>query len=148
MTRKAFVRHVHEGAARIPEKFRGYLKDVAVVVEMEPTAAQRRAAGVGRGSDLLGLYEGTPRTKREYLPYRLPEKITLFQRPVERSCGGDTERIREEVAHTIWHELAHALGMPETQVRRLERRRRARPAKNLLSSKKADSWKKSEGGRG
>lgn len=120
MTRPVFACLVQQGAARIPDEFRSYLSEIAIVVEREPTAAQKREAGVSGGDDLFGLYEGTPRTEREYLPYRLPEKITIFQGPLERFCASDRGCLRAEVAHTIWHELAHALGIPEERVRELE----------------------------
>lgn len=127
MTREAFERLVHEGAQRIPSPFRKHLDDVALLVENEPTREHMRGTRIPPGVELFGLYHGTPRTERAYLPYRLPDTITIFQRPLERFCGGDPERIREEVAHTVWHELAHALGMSEHRVRRAERTRRRRP---------------------
>lgn len=123
MTRRVFVGLVRQGTTRIPDEFRSYLNEIAIVVEREPTAAQKRAAEVSASDDLFGLYEGTPRTERAYLPYRLPEKITIFQGALERYCGGDRECLRSEVAHTVWHELAHALGIPEERVRELEHER-------------------------
>jgi len=126
MTQEAFEQLVGEGMARIPEQFRRYLRDIAVVVERAPSPAQRQIARLRRGVDLLGLYEGTPRTERQYLPFRYPEKITLFQRSFERLCEGNEDCIREEVAHTVWHELAHALGFSERHIRTLERKRRRR----------------------
>lgn len=123
MTRADFERLVHEGIERIPAQFRRHLDEVAVVVEREPSLRKKREAVIPRTAELLGLYEGTPRTERAYLPYRLPEKITLFQGPIERMCGNNAECIREQVAHTVWHELAHALGMSERRIRALERKR-------------------------
>lgn len=124
MTRALFEELVGAGIARIPERFRAHLRDIAMVIAKSPSPHQRRLARTPRESLLLGLYEGTPRTERQYLPFRYPDKITLFQRSFERLCNGDEACIREEVAHTIWHELAHALGIPETRVRSLERKRR------------------------
>ena len=123
MTRAAFERLVNEGVEQIPERFRGYLQDVALVVEGEPTVDQQHSSEVPGDKELLGLYEGTPRTERAYLSYRLPDKITLFQGPLERYCEGDTGCIRAEVIRTVEHELAHALGMPEDRVLELEARR-------------------------
>lgn len=123
MTRRTFERLVREGARQIPAEFQTYLRDIAVVIESEPTGAQKRSVGLAAGSGLFGLYEGTPRTERAYLPYRLPEKITIFQGPLERFCGSDRECLRAEIAHTVWHELAHALGIPEERVRELEKDR-------------------------
>ncbi len=107
------------GVERIPEKFRAVLQNVSLVVEEEPTTEQRAPQG-DSGNELLGLYEGTPRTERAGLPYRFPDKITLFQGPIERLCAGNLECIREEVAHTVWHELAHVFGTPDDRLQELE----------------------------
>lgn len=124
MRRAAFEECVEAGIARIPERFRAHLRDIAVVIERAPSSRQQRLARIPKGTLLLGLYQGTPRTERQYLPFRYPDKITLFQRSFEVLCGGDEACIREETAHTVWHELAHALGIPEMRVRALERKRR------------------------
>lgn len=123
MTRSAFERLVQDGVERIPEKFRGHLEGIALVVEGEPTAEQRRSCGMPRGEELLGFYEGTPGTERMFLPYRLPDKITLFQGPLERACAGEACCIQEQVAHTVWHELAHAFGTKEDRLEELEAQR-------------------------
>ena len=120
MRRSAFHQIVAEGSARVPVAFRGYLREIALVVEREPTEAHKRSAGIALDEELFGLYEGTPRTERAYLPHRLPDKITIFQGPIERACGGDANVIREEVARTVWHELAHALGIVEERIGKLE----------------------------
>lgn len=122
MTRAAFEKLVQEASERIPGQFRSAVREIAVVVESEPASEQRQAQRE-TDEELLGLYEGTPRTERAYLPYHLPEKITLFQGPLERLCGNDAECIREEVARTMWHELAHALGVSEERLKELEARR-------------------------
>lgn len=120
MKRPAFEALVTEACARIPEAFRGYLHESALVIEREPTDAQKQSAGLAPDEELFGLYEGTPRTERAYLPYRLPDKITIFQGPLERACGDDLEEMKEEVAQTVWHELAHALGIQEERIEQLE----------------------------
>jgi predicted Zn-dependent protease with MMP-like domain len=124
MDEKLFAVLVAEGIRRIPARFRRHLDDIAVVIEDAPSRGQAREMRLPRHADLFGLYEGTPRTERQYLPFRYPEKITIFRRAFERHCGSDEDCIREEVAHTVWHELGHALGMSERQIRAAERRRR------------------------
>ena len=121
-----FDRLVSEAYARIPARFRKRLKNVALIVEAEPTAAQLARGHVPRGSTLLGLYEGRPLTQRSvFEPFAMPDKITIFQGPHERLARSDDDLPRL-VADTVWHEVAHYFGMDELQVRAAEKRRRVR----------------------
>lgn len=124
MERPDFERLVTEGVAQIPERFRNLLKNVAVVVEDVPTLHQLRKSRIGRGSLLLGLYEGLPKTHRYGQDPVLPDKITIFQRSVEAVARTDQD-IRRVVAETVWHEIGHHFGLSEHDVRRAETRRRA-----------------------
>lgn len=126
LTRPAFTRYVAAGVRRIPEQFRCYFRDIALVIDDRPSPEQRRVARVRRGENLLGLYEGTPRTERQYAPFLYPEKITLFWRSFAELCGADAKCLEEEVAHTVWHELGHALGLSERAIRAREVRRQRR----------------------
>src|SRR5579872_410714 len=119
-----FDRLVAAAYARIPARFRRRLKNIALVVEAEPTAAQLARAGV-RGGTLLGLYEGRPLTARSvFEPFAMPDRITIFQGPHER-LARTPEHLAKLVEDTVWHEVAHYFGMDEAQVRAAERRRRA-----------------------
>ena len=122
----AFDRLVEEAYARIPGRFRRRLKNVALVVEPEPSAQQLGRGRVPRGGTLLGLYEGRPLTTRSvFEPFAMPDRITIFQGPHER-LARSPEHLAELVADTVWHEVAHYFGMNERQVRAAERRRRVR----------------------
>ena len=71
-----------------------------------------------RGTELLGLYSGTFRTKRSFaqVPYA-PELIFVFRGPILRCSRGD---LRAEVKRVVWHEVAHWLGYEtEEQVKAL-----------------------------
>jgi predicted Zn-dependent protease with MMP-like domain len=110
MSPHEFDQLVSEAYARIPARFRKRLKNVALIVEAEPTAAQLVRGRVPRGNTLLGLYEGRPLTQRSvFEAFAMPDKITIFQGP-----------------DTVWHEVAHYFGMDELQVRAAEKRRRVR----------------------
>ena len=63
----------------VPPPFSRALDEVAVVVEDEPTPAQRRESGLGPGQDLYGLFEGVPRTEWAADWAMVPSKITLFR---------------------------------------------------------------------
>ncbi len=126
-----FDRLVEAAYARIPARFRRRLKNIAVVVEPEPTPAQLARAGIPRGprarhGTLLGLYEGRPLTARSvFEPFAMPDRITIFQGPHER-LARSPEHLKQLIEDTIWHEVAHYFGMDEAQVRAAERARRGK----------------------
>jgi predicted Zn-dependent protease with MMP-like domain len=112
--------------ARIPARFRKRLKNVAMVVEAEPSPQQLAEAGVGPGATLLGLYQGRPLTARSvFESFALPDRITIFQGPHERLARGEAH-LKQLVEETVWHEVAHYFGMDERGVREAERRRGSR----------------------
>lgn len=115
---------VADGLDAIPEKFRKRLANVAIVVEEEPTAEQRRKLRLRRDHDLFGLYEGVPQTARgNHYYWVLPDKITIFRRAI-LAHARDAGEAREMVRDTVWHEIAHHFGMDEGTVRAHERWRR------------------------
>ena len=71
-----------------------------------------------RGTELLGLYSGTFRTKRSFAQLQYaPDLIFVFRGPILRCSKGD---LRSEVKRVVWHEVAHWLGYEtEEQVRAL-----------------------------
>ncbi|MBM4461990.1 MAG: metallopeptidase family protein [Chloroflexi bacterium] len=100
------------------------LDNVDVTVQDYPTRAQ-----LGRtrpGMTLLGLYEGVPQIERtrgySMVP---PDKITLFQKPIEYKCHSDKE-IAAEIRRVLQHEIAHHFGFDEQSLRRIESRGRGR----------------------
>jgi predicted Zn-dependent protease with MMP-like domain len=122
----AFDRLVEQAYDRIPARFRRRLKNIAFMVEAEPSGDQLRRAGVGRNGTLLGLYEGRPLTARSvFEPFSMPDRILIFQGPHER-LARSPEHLAQLVEDTVWHEVAHYFGMDEAQVRAAERARRAR----------------------
>jgi predicted Zn-dependent protease with MMP-like domain len=127
MSPDEFDRLVADAFARIPARFRKRLKNVAMVVEPEPSPAQLARGRVPPGGTLLGLYEGRPLTTRSvFEPFAMPDRITIFQGPHERRARTYDELV-QMVGDTVWHEVAHYFGMDETRVRAAERRRRANP---------------------
>ena len=60
------------------------------------------------GTELLGLYSGTFRTKRSFAQVKYaPDLIFVFRGPILRCSKGD---LRAEVKRVVWHEVAHWLG--------------------------------------
>ena len=69
---------------------------------------------------LLGLYEGIPQTERgSGYNLVLPDKITIFHKPIERVCRNDTE-IEAEVQKAVRHEIAHHFGISDDAPRMVE----------------------------
>jgi predicted Zn-dependent protease with MMP-like domain len=124
MSPHEFDKLVAAAYARIPPRFRKRMKNIAMMVENEPTPHQLARGRVARGSTLLGLYEGRPLTSRSvFEPFAMPDRITIFQGPHER-LAQSPENLAKLVEDTVWHEVAHYFGMNELQVRAAERRRR------------------------
>jgi len=120
MDREKFEAIVVEAVAGLPEEFLSRLENVDVVVEDYPTRAQLARSGLRRGETLLGLYEGVPRTWRgRGYGMVLPDKITVFQKPIEARCRGEGE-IAAEVRRVVRHEIAHHFGIDDARLRQIE----------------------------
>jgi len=50
----------------------------------------------------------------------LPDKITLFKLPLCASVSTETA-LREQIRHTLWHEIAHYFGLDHDRIHELER---------------------------
>ncbi len=127
MDRRRFEQIVEEAWKQIPKRFRNRIENLAIVVEQEPSRAQLRH--LPPGETLLGLYHGVPLTQRSAsYGMVLPDKISLFQGPIEREARDEAD-IPRVVYETLWHEVAHYFGMTEEQVEASEgrRERRERP---------------------
>lgn len=122
MNRERFEKLVWQGVKAIPKKFLEKLNNVDIVIGDEPTPTQTEKLKLRQGIKLFGLYEGVPQTDRRHYTWVLPDKITIFQKPIEKICSSD-EEIKERVKKTVWHEIAHHFGMDEKRVRKAERRR-------------------------
>ena len=102
----------------LPGGLLGYLQNLDIVVEEWPGEEVLAETGTGRADGLLGLFEGISRLERGGdMPF-WPDKITLFQRPIEEICGS-REEVAEEVRKTLLHEVGHYLGMDEKHLHKL-----------------------------
>ena len=107
---------------RLPAPFREQLGSVAIVVEEEATPAQLAAV---RAHGLYGLYQGVPRTAYSADSAPLPSKITIFRGPLVRANRGP-ERLAAAVAETVYHEIAHHLGISDARLHELTQQRGSR----------------------
>src|SRR5215510_12275337 len=120
MTRDHFRQLVDEALDTIPANFRDAMKNIAIVIEDEPTAAQLQDVGIEPPDTLLGLYEGTPLTERQWAHGNvLPDKITLFQRPIEEDSETREDTI-VAIGETLIHEIGHYFGLSEEEIEAIE----------------------------
>jgi predicted Zn-dependent protease with MMP-like domain len=124
MTPERFEELVAEGLERIPARFREKLKNVAVLVEDEPSKEQLESVGIGPDEDdtLLGLYEGVSDLEGGHTRRGLPDRITIFRLPILDEAE-DEEDVARVVAETVRHEFAHHFGMGEEAVACAEQKR-------------------------
>lgn len=123
ITPARFERLVEEALESIPEELWELMENVAVMIEDWPSQRQMRAARIGRGHTLLGLYEGVPLTERTH-NYGLvaPDKITIFRGPILRVCRrGDEDEVRDQVRRTVLHEVAHHFGIDDDRLIEIDR---------------------------
>ena len=120
MDRERFQELVARAVTELPEEFLSQLHNLDVVVEDYPSISQRREAGLDSRHTLLGLYEGVPQTRRgRGYGMVLPDKITIFQGPIEARCRSEDE-IEAEVRRVVRHEIAHHFGIDDDRLRELE----------------------------
>jgi predicted Zn-dependent protease with MMP-like domain len=117
-----FEEIVDKGIAEIPQKFLEKMKNVAVVVEEEPNVDQLKKLKLRKNFTLFGLYEGVPQIKRGVYYSALPDKITIFKRPIEQFAQSP-EMVKELVKNTVWHEIAHHFGLSEIEVNKIEKKK-------------------------
>jgi len=121
MDRESFEWLVAKAVDSLPDEFSTKLENIDVVVEEQPTPNQLAEVGLKRGETLLGLYQGVPLTKRgRHYGLVVPDKITIFQKPIEAKCKNDAE-IMTEIRRVVQHEIAHHFGIGDARLRQLER---------------------------
>lgn len=117
-----FDKIVSRALDELPEQYVDNMKNVAIVIDDEPSAEQRRKLKLRCNETLFGLYEGIPLTERG-AGYNLvlPDKITIFKNPI-LSVSSSIDEFKKQVKHTLWHEIAHHYGLNHTHIHEIEKR--------------------------
>jgi predicted Zn-dependent protease with MMP-like domain len=102
----------------LPQAVHDALDNVEVVTQEWPSPDQLDYTEGDDRYALLGLYEGIPLSDRVTYTMVLPDKVTLFQRPLEAVCATQRE-LEHEVQVTVVHELAHHLGWGDEDIHRM-----------------------------
>ena len=105
--RAQFEDLVSEALDTIPDELAALMSNCVVLVEDD----------VPPGTpSLLGLYEGTPLTERDYgYSGVLPDRITIYRLPILAMCR-DLADVVAEVRITVVHEVAHHFGIDEERL--------------------------------
>lgn len=121
MDSRQFERLVTKAIDSLPEEFRERLENVDIVVADWPTPQQLDSVDKKGRNSLLGLYEGIPLTRRSQgYGFVMPDKISIFQKPIEAICRTDRQIITE-VQRVVRHEIAHHFGISDERLDELGR---------------------------
>jgi|SRR5665213_885722 len=114
-----FQRLIDQALGELPGEHVKNIKNVAILYEDLPTPQQREDLRLPPNQTLLGLYQGTPLSQRQGMTHLLPDKITLFKQPLQYQASTEAE-LKEQIKHTLWHEIAHYYGLDHAKIRELE----------------------------
>jgi len=119
LERGNFEQLVDKAYQKIPEKFKQKIENMLITVEDYPTQEDLAHLKSRGGNILLGLYRGTPLPQRSvWQVVRMPDKIVLFQKNIERICRSEKE-VEEKVYEVLQHEIAHYFGLSDREIYKL-----------------------------
>jgi len=96
--------------SQLPEWAVDALRNIEILIE------DRASEVLDDEDDLLGLYIGTPLPEREAnYAGELPDVIYIFREP-HLSLGLGPDALRNEIATTVVHEVAHYFGLSDEQL--------------------------------
>jgi len=108
--------------AALPEPFSAYLADIVLTVEDFADDALLKDMGIDDPFDLTGLYHGLPISQKSVdQSGNLPDRITLYRRPILDEWAGGTDSLEQLVHHVLVHEVGHHFGLSDDDMHALER---------------------------
>lgn len=117
-----FEKLLAEAIDNIPKPYIDHIENVAFILEDDPTPEQRLKLRLHPDQTLFGLYEGVPLPARGGADPTLPDKITIFKRPLLATSRDKTE-LKHNIGHTVWHEVAHYFGLDHSKIEELDSKR-------------------------
>src|ERR1700722_9490802 len=114
-----FQQLINQALDELPGEHARNIKNIAILYEDLPSLEQRQKLQLRNDQTLLGLYEGVPLSQRQGMTRVFPDKITLFRMPLMQHANSPAE-LKEEIKHTLWHEIAHYYGLDHSQIHELE----------------------------
>jgi predicted Zn-dependent protease with MMP-like domain len=116
--RSTFESMVSKAVDNLPKIYREKIDNIAFIVEDIPSPEQRVKLELADNQTLFGLYEGVPLPQRQGSLKVMPDKITLFQIPLQSSVN-DLPGLYNQVGKTVWHEVAHYFGLDHQMIDKL-----------------------------
>ena len=117
-----FEKYLAEAIDLIPDLYKSRLQNVAFILEDYPTEEQRVKLNLYPNETLFGLYEGVPLPARNGSLKLLPDKITIFKHPLMAASRNQAD-LRQNIGHTVWHEVAHYYGLDHKRIHELDDKR-------------------------
>lgn len=111
MSREDFEAAVDDALDAVPEQLLDLVDNVVILVEDDAPEGD---------PELLGLYDGVSLTDRgaDWGMGELPDRIFIFRNPTLAICETPQE-VRDEVAITVVHEIAHHFGIDDERLHEL-----------------------------
>jgi predicted Zn-dependent protease with MMP-like domain len=106
---------------RLPSPFAESLGDIVLLIAEVTAPETARNLGLRHPMQLSGLYEGVPLNLRSVEQSgMLPEKITLFRRPIIAEWQSNDVSLEQLVSHIVIHEVGHHFGFSDDEIHALE----------------------------
>jgi len=115
-----------EGIARrtldgLPSPFAESLGDIVLLVEPVADIETARSVGLSHPMQLSGLYQGISLNHQSLSQSgTLPERITLYSRPILAEWRSTRVSLEQLVAHIVIHEVGHHFGFSDDDMHALE----------------------------
>ena len=106
---------------RLPSPFAESLKDIVLLIEPVADAETAASLGLSHPMQLSGLYQGVS-LNRQSISHSgiLPERITLFSRPILAEWRSTDVSLEQLVSHIVIHEVGHHFGFSDDDMHDLE----------------------------
>jgi len=105
--------------AELPREFRRVADQTIIDVQDLPDDRMLKSLGLRDRYSLLGLYTGVPLLRKSVLHSGvLPDRIILFKTNLELASA-DADELHANIRKTLLHELGHAMGLTDAQLRQL-----------------------------
>lgn len=122
LSRAEFEHAVAEALDSLPPRFAEMVRNVAIVVEEEPTdddldlfEDEEEDEDGDDATELCGVYRGVPLTARGVDDPLMPDEIAIFRGPINRLARTRSEAVHE-VRETVIHELGHYFGLEDAEM--------------------------------